>query len=96
MARFTTLYSGSSGNSAFIEENGRYLLVDMGKSCRTTLAALKTLGVSPLDLQGILVTHEHSDHVSGLNVFLKKYPVPVYASAATLDVLEESVWTGLR
>ena len=89
MARFTTLYSGSSGNSAFIEENGRYLLVDMGKSCRTTLAALKTLGVSPLDLQGILVTHEHSDHVSGLNVFLKKYPVPVYASAATLDVLEE-------
>lgn len=89
MARFTTLYSGSSGNSAFVEENGRFLLVDIGKSCRTTLEALKRLDVSPRDLQGILVTHEHSDHVNGLRVFLKKYPVPVYASAATLDVLEE-------
>ena len=41
MARFTTLYSGSSGNSALVEENGRYLLVDMGKSCRMTQNALK-------------------------------------------------------
>ena len=43
MARFTTLYSGSSGNSALVEENGRYLLVDMGKSCRMTQNALKGL-----------------------------------------------------
>ena len=87
MARFTTLYSGSSGNSAFIEENGRFLLVDMGKSCRATVSALRALGVTPENLQGILVTHEHADHVGGLQVFLKKYPVPVYGSAATLDVL---------
>ena len=45
MARFTTLYSGSSGNSALVEENGRYLLVDMGKSCRMTQNALKGLGL---------------------------------------------------
>ena len=83
MARFTTLYSGSSGNSALVEENGRYLLVDMGKSCRMTQNALKGLGLPLADLGGILVTHEHSDHVSGLAIFLKYHPVPVYGSAAT-------------
>ena len=57
MARFTTLYSGSSGNSALVEENGRYLLVDMGKSCRMTQNALKGLGLPLADLGGILVTH---------------------------------------
>ena len=76
MARFTTLYSGSSGNSALVEENGRYLLVDMGKSCRMTQNALKGLGLPLADLGGILVTHEHSDHVSGLAIFLKYHPVP--------------------
>lgn len=87
MAHFTTLYSGSSGNCAVVEEDGRYLLVDMGKSCRTTAAALKSLGLSSRDLGGVLVTHEHSDHVGGLSVFLRHYPVPVYAGAATLDEL---------
>lgn len=87
MAQFTTLYSGSSGNSAVVAEDGRYLLVDMGKSCRLTTLALKQLELAPEKLGGILVTHEHSDHVSGLKVFLKKCNVPVYASAATLDWL---------
>lgn len=88
MARFTTLYSGSSGNSALLEENGRFLLVDMGRSCRMTVNALKDLGLDPAQLGGILVTHEHSDHVGGLKVFLKKYKIPVYGSAPTLDWLD--------
>lgn len=87
MARFSTLYSGSSGNSAVIEEDGKYLLIDMGKSCRMTNNSLKELGLDVADLQGILVTHEHIDHISGLKVFLKKSLVPVYSSGATLDVL---------
>ena len=87
MARFTTLYSGSSGNSAVIEEDGRYLLVDVGKSCRITTNALKALELDPAGLQGVLITHEHSDHVSGLKVFGKRNPAPVYASAPTLDLL---------
>ncbi|MEG0179057.1 MAG: MBL fold metallo-hydrolase [Oscillospiraceae bacterium] len=87
MAKFTTFYSGSSGNCAYVEENGKYLLIDMGKSCRITTTALKTMGCSISDLCGILITHEHSDHISGLNVFLKKYKVPVYGAAATLDYL---------
>lgn len=89
MANYTALYSGSSGNCAYIEENGSYLLIDMGKSCRTTLAGLKTLGASPANLGGILITHEHSDHVAGLAVFLKQHNIPVYGSAATLDYLAE-------
>lgn len=89
MAHFTTLYSGSSGNCALVEEGGNYLLVDMGKSCKSTIAALQTLDLPLANLGGILVTHEHSDHVGGLAVFLKKYPVPVYGSAATLDYLSE-------
>ena len=67
MAYFTTLYSGSSGNCALIRSEDKYLLIDMGKSCRTTLTALKSLGLAVSDCVGILVTHEHSDHVSGLD-----------------------------
>lgn len=87
MARFTTLYSGSSGNAGVIEENGRFLLVDMGCSCRATVKELEAVGLSAEGLAGILVTHEHSDHIKGLKVFLKKYPVPLYAGIGTLDAL---------
>ena len=88
MALFTTLYSGSSGNCGLILSQGRYLLVDMGKSCRTTLTALRSLGLAVSDCDGILITHEHADHVAGLETFLKKYPVPVFGLSATLEMLE--------
>lgn len=88
MALFTTLYSGSSGNCGLVLHEGKYLLVDMGKSCRTTLNALRKLGLAVSDCQGILITHEHSDHVSGLDTFLRHYSVPVYGCAATLEMLD--------
>ena len=87
MAEFTSLYSGSSGNCSVVRCGSRYLLVDMGKSCRTTAAAMKALDLNISDCDGILLTHEHSDHVKGLTVFLKKYPLPVYGAADTLDML---------
>lgn len=87
MSRFTTLYSGSSGNAGVAEHDGRFLLIDMGGSCKATLAGLAQLELSPRDLQGILVTHEHIDHIKGLKVFLKRFPVPVYGSVATLQAL---------
>ena len=71
MACFTTLYSGSSGNCAFLEEDGRFLLVDLGKSARATTRALGQLGAQAKQLCGVLVTHEHTDHIAGLAVFLK-------------------------
>ncbi len=87
MAFFTTLYSGSSGNCALVEEDGKFLLVDLGKSCRAAAMALKGLELAPSGLMGILVTHEHHDHVSGLPVFLKRWNAPVYGTAATLEEL---------
>lgn len=60
----------------------------MGKGVRTTSAALKALDLNISDCAGILVTHEHSDHVKGLSTFLKKNPLPVYGAAATLDFLD--------
>lgn len=88
MAFFTSLYSGSSGNCSVVRCGGEYLLIDMGKSCRITLNALKGLGLSVGGMRGVLVTHEHSDHIAGLNVFLRHYSVPVFGSAATLDHLD--------
>lgn len=88
MALFTTLYSGSSGNCALIAEGDGYLLIDMGKSCRITLNALRRLNLAVGGCKGLLITHEHADHVAGLDVFLKHYSVPVYGRADTLDMLD--------
>ena len=87
MARYISLYSGSSGNCSVVEENGKFILIDVGKSARATNNAIKELGLDVKNLQGILVTHEHSDHVAGLKVFLKKLDVPVYTAAPTADYL---------
>ena len=89
MAKFVTLYSGSSGNSSLVVGGSTALLVDMGCSCKRTLGALYELGYAASDLGGILVTHEHSDHVSGLMTFLKHYPVPVYGAPKTLAYLRD-------
>ena len=88
MSEFISLYSGSSGNSSVVRCGERYLIVDMGKGVRTTGAALKELELNISDCDGILVTHEHSDHVKGLSTFLKKYPTPLYGCADTLDTLQ--------
>ena len=90
MAEFISLYSGSSGNSSVVRCGQRYLIVDMGKGVRTTSAALKALGLAASDCDGILVTHEHSDHVKGLSTFLKKNTLPVYGAAETLDFLDSN------
>ena len=73
MFNFCSLYSGSSGNSLFVESKNTKILIDAGVSCKKIEQALQDINVDPSTLDGILVTHEHSDHVGGLNVFLKKY-----------------------
>ena len=90
MAKMVTLYSGSSGNSTLISDGDTALLVDMGRSCRNTLESLYAMGVSAGDLNAILVTHEHTDHVSGLMTFLKHYDVPVFGASKTLAYLRRN------
>ena len=92
MAYFTTLYSGSSGNCGLVRCGDQYLLIDMGKSCRTTLTALKSLGLAVSDCAGILITHEHSDHVAGLDTFLNGH---VMALATDLGYLTPVVQDNL-
>ncbi len=87
MAKFATLYSSSSGNSAYIEEGGGVLLIDCGKNCKTTVNALYSHGIAAKDVKGILLTHEHTDHVAGLAVLLKHYHIPVYGHKETLGYL---------
>ena len=91
MAIFCPLYSGSSGNSTYLDAGESALLIDLGVSCRAAVTALQQLGADFSKLKGILITHEHSDHIKGLRVFLKKYPLPLYASEPVLEYLREHV-----
>ncbi len=77
------LFSGSSGNSIYIAGGGVRLLVDAGMSAAREEAALREIGVNVRDLDGILVTHEHVDHIRGLGVLCRKHGLPVYANEGT-------------
>ena len=87
MARFCTLFSGSSGNCTYIGGGRGGLLVDVGVSCRAAMNALAQVGAETSSLAGILITHEHIDHIRGLKVLLKKVKVPVYSAPETLEFL---------
>lgn len=79
----TTLASGSSGNCILLSGGGTHLLIDAGISCRRITKSLQELGIPPEDLSGVLITHEHTDHVSGLATLTKRYHLPVYTSPGT-------------
>lgn len=79
----TTLASGSSGNCILVSHGATHLLVDCGISCLRIKRALAALGLAPGDLAGILITHEHSDHISGLATLFKQFHLPVYCSRGT-------------
>ncbi len=76
--RFLTLYSGSGGNSAYIEAAGVKILVDAGKSARTLCSSLKNIGVDIDTIDAIFITHEHSDHTSALETISKKHNIPIH------------------
>jgi phosphoribosyl 1,2-cyclic phosphodiesterase len=77
------LFSGSRGNATYVEAGDVRLLVDAGVSCSRLTAALRGIGRDPADLDGILVSHEHGDHVNGLDLFATKYGVKVLANRET-------------
>ena len=87
MLELCTLASGSSGNSLLVTDGATHILVDAGISCRRICTALQALGVAPGELSGVLVTHEHTDHVSGLATLTKRFPVPIYTTAGTARAL---------
>ena len=85
-----SIASGSSGNCSYIGHNGTGFLVDAGISGKKIEAGLNSIGVEPSSLQGILITHEHSDHIKGIGVMARKYNVPIYGTAETINAMLRS------
>src|SRR5438309_11462120 len=89
-----SLNSGSNGNCYYIGNDHEAVLIDAGISCRETERRMKRLGLSMQKVKAIFVSHEHTDHISGIAVLSKKYSLPVYITSGTLNncnlVLDES------
>jgi phosphoribosyl 1,2-cyclic phosphodiesterase len=79
--RFSPLCSGSSGNSSFFESGDTRLLIDAGVTGKKAEALLSEIQVDPATITGILVTHEHTDHIQGVGILSRRYGIPVYANA---------------
>ena len=82
------LASGSKGNATVMRCEAGMVLVDAGISCRRISQGMERLGLRPENLTAVFITHEHIDHVKGLETFVKKFSVPIYASAGT--------WRGIK
>ncbi len=80
---FCPLYSGSSGNALFCQYGYTRLLIDAGKPGKTISDALSRIGVAMETISGVLITHEHSDHIAGAGVLARKYHMPLYATRGT-------------
>ena len=89
MFKFCSLYSGSSGNSFFIQTSNTKILVDAGESAKKINAALSSIDIDVNDLDAIIVTHEHLDHVRGLGTLSKKHNIPIYANIKTWEAMPE-------
>jgi phosphoribosyl 1,2-cyclic phosphodiesterase len=87
MLHLTILGSGSAGNCALLETPRCRLLVDGGLSTRQIKVRLQQCGVNPLEIDGILLTHEHSDHAGCLEVWSKEFATPIYCNALTAEAL---------
>ena len=85
--QLTVFASSSSGNCSLIRSGNSCVLIDTGISATRIRSSLFNAGIDPADLLGIFITHEHSDHIKGLSVFLKKTPVPVFAPGTVASEL---------
>src|SRR5580698_9543026 len=86
--QLTILGSGSSGNCAYLEAGETRLLIDAGFSARQTRQRLASIGRAPEGLTGILITHEHSDHINGLIGLAAKLHIPVFCNRDTREAME--------
>jgi len=88
--RFSSIGSGSKGNSTIVEYDDTIILVYCGFSLKETEKRLSIVGIAPSKINAILVTHEHSDHIRGVSSLAKKYKIPVMATAGTSKFLRNS------
>ena len=90
----TSLYSGSKGNSVLIQSPKAKIIIDAGKSARTLCTTLHGIGVDIDSIDAIFITHEHSDHVSALEVLLRKHAIPVHIVSASAEKLLQKGFDG--
>ena len=86
-----TIASGSGGNCTLVKDGDTALLIDAGISTKRIVTALRELDMFPEQLNGILITHEHGDHVCGLNTFIKHYDIPIFAPRTVANHLSWSI-----
>ena len=92
--KYSILASGSSGNSFYLETPKKKILVDAGLSGKKITGLLAEIDRKPEDLDAILITHEHSDHIHGVGVLARKYGMDLYANEATWKAMEGSKYLG--
>lgn len=86
--RIVTFASGSTGNCCLVSDGGVNVLIDAGISARRIVQGLGVLGLAPQDVCGVLITHEHSDHISGLPVLVKRTGMRIFAPSELGEVLK--------
>lgn len=88
---FCPLYSGSSGNSVFVASENTKILVDVGMPGKSIESALKNINQDPTHIDGIFITHEHSDHIKGAGIISRRYDIPIYANENTWKAMENKI-----
>lgn len=92
--RLCSLYSGSSGNCIYVGNDNTHILVDAGVSAKKVELGLNALDITGKDIDAILITHEHSDHIQGLGVMARKYGVPIYSTSKTIEAMKSYKYLG--
>ena len=88
--RLCSIASGSSGNCVYVGSDATHLLIDVGISGKRIEEGAATLGLKLSEIDGIFITHEHSDHINGLGVISRKYGIPIYATSGTIQVMRKT------
>ena len=92
MLKISPLFSGSRGNCTLIQSNNVNILLDAGFNYRSIVAALNSHGLTPKDIDAIVISHEHSDHVNALSQWTRRTPTPIYAPQLLVDYLQQMVY----
>ena len=87
MLQFCSLYSGSTGNCLLVKSDKTNILIDAGVSLKKIASALNSIDLDISDIDAVLVTHEHSDHIQSVGSISKKFNIPIYANAETWDAM---------